>query len=1107
MASLDDYEDDKTRLEDTTDSGRIPEGMEVNHQDDDEGGEGFDGSKEEEEEEDADERGAMDRAKVNANRDPNAAGTGDNDDEEADEGDEDEEDDEEDDDDEDDEDDDDDEDGDRASRPRKKKRRMRANRYVDLEVEVDEDEEEEEDEGEAGFEVTEDYLLERPGQRAIPIADRFEGDDEDLDEDSRDHRQFERRQRDREEAEALRIAEEYKQRHRQRRGGMGIQAMQDFAPRSVLMPGVNDPNIWCIKCKIGRERELVMSISRKALAQNLQISSAFQRDSFHGHLYVEARSEAHVKQAVEGLIGVYVSNAPILVPIEEMPDLLKSKKKHTPLQVGGWVRIKKGVYKGDLARIDDVPETTDFVTLKVVPRIDMSPKEEQEHTSAGFNGASGKKRRRLESALFRPPPKLFNAEEVRTAYAGRAKVVKDVEGTHFMNELYHEGYLIKDFKMHMIERENVNPTIDEISRFLGETKLAAVQQGVDGAADLGASTSGQNKIDLNSIKDASKAQTVLQPGDHVEIFEGSQKGIAGTVESIANNVIYLSPTDPEDLRGTTIEVLVDQVRKKFRSGDHIKVLRGKNVNESGLVLKIKDDLVTFLSDLSMEEITVFSKDIREAAEVGAAAASYGQYELHDLIQLDNETVGVIFKIEPEAFRILDQAGAIRTLRPSQVGNKLDTRMSVATDKDNYELRAGDMVREAPVGTREPRTGRVLHVWRSMFAFLHNRDVVENGGVFVTNAKSLGSVAPRTLSNKFSADLTRMNPEMNAMPSAAPTPTPMVSRGREVALGLNVIVIKGNHKGYKGIIKDLNGPLARVELHTRMRTITIERNKLGVEDASTKSIKTLEEWEKERNSRRRPDSAGYQHATPTPLGSRTPGGFSAGTGGGYGGYSSGKTPMHRGNATPFGGGFGGATPFGGAFGGATPYNSGKTPAYGGGGDSFAASSRTPYAGSGANAFSASSRTPYAGNAGGSSSWGGATPYASSNGNTQASSGAAWGSESPAYNPSGSTSKVQQANDTWNTGASSGAWGATSPAYDSASSSAVGGGGTGAWGSDGPAVSAPTPYASAPTPAAQTPYASAPTPAVHDPWDSYDSAPTPAAAPTPYQSAATPAADSY
>lgn len=165
--------------------------------------------------------------------------------------------------------------------------------------------------------------------------------------------------------------------------------------------------------------------------------------------------------------------------------------------------------------------------------------------------------------------------------------------------------------------------------------------------------------------------------------------------------------------------------------------------------------------------------------------------------------------------------------------------------------------------------------------------MENGGVFVAYAKSLGSVAPRTLGNKFSADLTRMNPDMNAMPNAMPTPTPMISRGREVALGVNVVVIKGNHKGYKGIIKDLNGPLARVELHTRMRTITIERNKLGVEDPSSKSIKTLEEWERERNSRKRPDTAGYHHATPTPMSSRTPGGFAGGATGGYGGYSSGK----------------------------------------------------------------------------------------------------------------------------------------------------------------------------------------------------------------------------
>lgn len=52
--------------------------------------------------------------------------------------------------------------------------------------------------------------------------------------------------------------------------------------------------------------------------------------------------------------------------------------------------------------------------------------------------------------------------------------------------------------------------------------------------------------------------------------------------------------------------------------------------------------------------------------------------------------------------------------------------------------------------------------------------------------------------------------------------------REYAVGAHVTVVKGNHKGYKGIVKDINGPLARVELHTNSKTITIEKGKLGAE---------------------------------------------------------------------------------------------------------------------------------------------------------------------------------------------------------------------------------------------------------------------------------------
>ena len=106
-------------------------------------------------------------------------------------------------------------------------------------------------------------------------------------------------------------------------------------------------------------------------------------------------------------------------------------------------------------------------------------------------------------------------------------------------------------------------------------------------------------------------------------------------------------------------------------------------------------------------------------------------------------------------------------------------------------------------------------------------------MFVSYARNLGSLAPR--SSKLVGDLSKMNPDLaGASVNAAMasgmmgTPGDLGRSQREYAVGAHVTVVKGNHKGYKGIVKDMNGPLARVELHTNSKTITIERNKLGAE---------------------------------------------------------------------------------------------------------------------------------------------------------------------------------------------------------------------------------------------------------------------------------------
>ncbi|KAI0323162.1 hypothetical protein GY45DRAFT_1412168, partial [Cubamyces sp. BRFM 1775] len=106
--------------------------------------------------------------------------------------------------------------------------------------------------------------------------------------------------------------------------------------------------------------------------------------------------------------------------------------------------------------------------------------------------------------------------------------------------------------------------------------------------------------------------------------------------------------------GQRIQIPARSVRKRFKPGDHVKVMTG-------------------------------SKDLRKAAEAGTRTNIVGNYELHDLVQVEGvvtilspppsqQAARVIFKTEHDSFRVLDQnsrmGGLImtrRTLNPYNDG--------------------------------------------------------------------------------------------------------------------------------------------------------------------------------------------------------------------------------------------------------------------------------------------------------------------------------------------------------------------------------------------------------------------------------------------------------
>ena len=281
----------------------------------------------------------------------------------------------------------------------------------------------------------------------------------------------------------------------------------------------------------------------------------------------------------------------------------------------------------------------------------------------------------------------------------------------------------------------------------------------------------------------------------------------------------------------------------------------------------------------------------------------------------------------------------------------------------------------------------MHIHQSFFAFLYNRDITENGGVFVTRARSLTSVAPKNmLKPTGTPDLSKMNPAVGgAAPVGGFVGSGAMGRGpRDRLIGVNVIVTKGTFKGYIGIIKDTNGPQARVELNSGNKVVTLEKEKLKRPGAKPGDRPLpLESFTPNRNMG--PPNAPFTGVrTPNPyadFGSKTP--------------SWGRTPNPYGGRTPAWNSSA-RTP--------NPYETGaKTPAWN-------ASARTPNPfadGSKTPTWNASARTPnpYANNGwatpghagssggggggGGGGGLGGATPARTWGGATPARPSNAWG----------------------------------------------------------------------------------------------------------------------
>lgn len=86
--------------------------------------------------------------------------------------------------------------------------------------------------------------------------------------------------------------------------------------------------------------------------QPLQIKSVVAVEGLKGYIYIEAYKQQHVKQAIEDIGNLRLGKwQQLMVPIREMTDVMRVVKDTYGVKRGSWVRIKRGIFKDDVAQV------------------------------------------------------------------------------------------------------------------------------------------------------------------------------------------------------------------------------------------------------------------------------------------------------------------------------------------------------------------------------------------------------------------------------------------------------------------------------------------------------------------------------------------------------------------------------------------------------------------------------------------------------------------------------------------------------------------------------------------------------------------------------------
>lgn len=580
------------------------------------------------------------------------------------------------------------------------------------------------------------------------------------------------------------ILEEIKQREKER------QQAQRAIQETTIYPTLSDPKLFRVRVKSGFEREACVRVLRKYFdllgkPGAFSIFSCSSLDKLGGHIFIEAMRSGDVRLAVEGLNDV---NADSIrqVKLAEIPQIFApDPSRDITVTPFSFARIVGGLYEGDLAMILG-DEEDGKVLVKLVPR--LSPLDSREKT--------------------RPPPKLFNPEQHPSAQMSGNNMSKP--RYLLKREVFEDGFLLKKFALKALKMNISAPSFEEYNIFVSredeETKEKILKTLVE-------QTQRRRKFEKN-----------LSRGERVIVMNGDYIGSRGTVVDIEGPSVVVKLDDSAS--GETIAFTPAEVGKLFEPGERVEVTEGKHKGVRGVVDRVQGGRVFLISDNKKEQIEVDLSELREALREETLTPKLVKasetLRMYDLVhQAGSKRIGAVIRIGANEVTLLDAEGISHSIAKSEVGDRVHP--GHAKNSRDQDIRAHVSVRVRK-GPHHDVKAQVRHVY-GRTAWLLAPDLPPGQNFFVEDVDNCDQL------QAFEYDKTRWNGRFNnpqQNPNLGQNLTSFNPQAyKESLIGQKKKILKGEFKGYEGIVRSIVNERVMIELSAKNKTVNIPLNCLNI----------------------------------------------------------------------------------------------------------------------------------------------------------------------------------------------------------------------------------------------------------------------------------------